>query len=405
MTASTRSLAATIGPTTAAIGLAMLLALQPASTDIYLPALPALTKALDAPMALAQLTMSALILAFGFGQLFWGPVADRVGRRPALQVSLTLFVLASVAATLANGIEWLVVWRAVQGFTMAGAIVCARAMVRDLYEPHEGAQVMALALAGLGLVAIGGPVLGGVVAGLWGWRATLLAVTVYGALTLAFVSLRLPETLAHRNPHATALRPMLATWARIARHPGFVAWTLLVASTYGGLFTQLAGSSFIYIDLLGVTPARYGLAMGIGAASYLVGTLVCRRSIQRHGARATVARGAAFTLAGGAGMTALALTDSASSGSVLLAQCLYMFGHGFHVPCAQTGAVAPFPRNAGAASALAGFVLALVAFGVGRWLGIALDGTLAPYALTVGFWALLTSAVAWTLVRRHGALA
>lgn len=394
-----------IAPTTAAIGLAMLLALQPASTDIYLPALPALTKALAAPMVLAQLTMSVLILAFGFGQLFWGPVADRVGRRPALQFSLSLFAAASMAATLASGIEWLVVWRGVQGFTMAGAVVCARAMVRDLYEPHEGAQVMALALSGLGLVAIGGPILGGVVAAWWGWRATLLTVTLYGALTLVFVSLRLPETLAHKNPQATALGPMFATWARIARHPGFIAWTLLVACTYGGLFTQLAGSSFIYIDLLGVAPGTYGAVMGVGAASYLAGTLVCRRWIQRAGAIATVARGAGFTLAGGAAMAVLAFVDQPSMAPVLLAQCVYMFGHGFHVPCAQTGAVAPFPRNAGAASALAGFVLALVAFGVGRWLGVALDGTLAPYALTVGFWALLTSSVAWTLVRWHGSLA
>ncbi len=404
MAAPSAGARAVISPVTAAIGLAMLLALQPASTDIYLPALPALTRELAAPMVMAQLTMSVLILTFGFGQLFWGPVADRVGRRPALLVSLALFAAGSVAATLTPSIEALIVWRGVQGFTMAGAVVCARAMVRDLYEPHEGAQVMAIALSGLGVVAIGGPMLGGLVAAWWGWRATLAAVTIYGALTLAYVIWRLPETLLTRNPHATAIGPMLRTWSRIARHRGFVAWTLLVSSTYGGLFTQLAGSSFIYIDVLGVAPGYYGVIMGVGAASYLLGTLVCRKLIQRHGATGTVARGAFFTLAGGLAMAGLALLPVHSMWAVLLPQCVYMFGHGFHVPCAQTGAVAPFPANAGAASALAGFALAIVAFAVGRWLGVALDGTLAPYALTVGFWAVLTSVAAWTLVRRHGRL-
>jgi MFS transporter, DHA1 family, multidrug resistance protein len=85
---------------------------------------------------------------------------------------------------------------------------------------------------------------------------------------------------------------------------------------------------------------------------------------------------------------------------VLVPQCLYLFGHGLHQPCAQAGVVAPFPAQAGAASALAGFVLALVAFGVGRWLGVALDGSVAPLLLGLGFWALATSTIAWTLVPR-----
>ena len=107
-------------------------------------------------MSAAQLTMSALILAFGVGQLFWGPVADRVGRRPVLITGLLLYTAASIGSVLAGSIGWLVMWRVLQGATMAAAVVCARAIVRDLYEPHEGAQVMSLALSGLGVIAIAG---------------------------------------------------------------------------------------------------------------------------------------------------------------------------------------------------------------------------------------------------------
>jgi DHA1 family bicyclomycin/chloramphenicol resistance-like MFS transporter len=186
----------------------------------------------------------------------------------------------------------------------------------------------------------------------------------------------------------------------IARHPVFGAWALLVACAYGGLFTLLAGSSFVYIDVLGLSPAAYGFAMAAGSLAYIAGTLVCRRWIPRFGLAGAVGRGGFFTLAGGALGVALVLSGVSHWAAVLVPQCLYLFGHGLHQPCGQAGVVAPFPAQAGAASALAGFVLALVAFGVGRWLGVALDGSVAPLMWGLGFWALATSTIAWTLVRR-----
>jgi len=384
----------------AALALALLLGLQPISTDVYLPALPMLTRALGAPMPLAQLTMSALILAFGIAQLFWGPVCDRIGRRPVLLWGLALYTLASAGCALAGSIETLIIGRALQGACLAAAVVVARAMLRDLYEPHEGARVMALALSGLAVIAIAGPALGGLVAATWGWRAALTLVALAGAATLAFVALRLPETLLQKNPHATALASLFAAWWQIGRHPTFIAWTLLTACSYGGLFVVLAGSSFVYMDMLGLSAAAYGGAMATGSVSYLAGTVVCRRWIARFGMAGTVKRGAVFTLAGGALIVGLALAGVHAVWAVLLPQWLFAFGHGMHQPCSQAGAVGPFPRSAGAASALAGFVLALTAFCVGRWLGTALAGEVLPYALGIGFWALLTSIVAWTLVQR-----
>lgn len=386
----------------AAFVLALLMGLQPATTDIYLPALPLLTAELAAPMTLAQLTMSALILAFGFGQMLWGPVADRIGRRPVLVGTLLAYALASVGGALAGSIEQLVVWRALQGFAMAGSVVCSRAMVRDLYPPVEGAQVMALALSGLGVVAIAGPALGGLVTAWAGWRMALAVVAVYGAVALAIVAWRVPETLALKNPRATALGPMLTNWWEVLRHPTFRAWMLLVTCTYGGIFTYLAGSSFVYMDVLGLSPGQYGLAMASVSCFYMAGTFFCRGWIRRHGMDGTVLRGSVFTAIAGVSVVALALAGVQSIWAVLIPQWIYCFGHGFHMPCGQTGTVGPFPHKAGAASALAGFIMALAAFGIGRWLGVALDGTVQPFAYGLGFWALMTCLVAWTLVRRHG---
>jgi DHA1 family bicyclomycin/chloramphenicol resistance-like MFS transporter len=225
-------------------------------------------------------------------------------------------------------------------------------------------------------------------------------VTLAGTFTLAFVALRVPETLPRKNPAATQLRPLLQTWLGIAQHRVFLAWALLVACTYGGLFTFLASSSFIYMDVLGLTPTAYGAAMGVGALSYILGTFVCRGWIRRYGMHGAVSHGAWFTLAGGALILALALAGVQALWAVMLPQCLYFFGHGLHQPCGQAGVVGPFPHNAGAASALAGLMLALVAFAVGRWLGVAMNGSTAPLAYGVAFWSMLTCAVAWVLVKR-----
>jgi DHA1 family bicyclomycin/chloramphenicol resistance-like MFS transporter len=392
-----------LAPTMAAIALALLLGLQPVVTDLYLPALPLLARDLAAPMSATQLTMSALILAFGLSQLVWGPIADRFGRRPVLLTSLSLLVLASAGAALAPHIGWLIAWRVAQGAAMAAAVVCARAMVRDLYEPHQGARVMSLGLSGLGVLAIAAPLLGGVLAMVLGWRSALAAVAIFAMLVLIYTWLEVPETLAVRDERALH-GPTLAGNARtVLAHPTFQAWSLLVAATYGGLFTLLAASSFAYIEVLGLSPAQYGIAMASGSLAYMIGTFFCRRWLLHWGLHGTVRRGGLFTLAGATGMALCALTPSwATVPLVLGSHWLYLFGHGIHQPCGQTGAVGPFPQMAGVASALAGCLLALTAFAVGLWLGQAIDGTLRPMALSVAFWGGITAVVAWTLVQRHG---
>jgi DHA1 family bicyclomycin/chloramphenicol resistance-like MFS transporter len=391
-----------LGALQAAALLALLLGLQPVLTDLYLPALPRIASDFAAPLAAMQMTMSGLILAFGLMQLVWGPVADRVGRRPVLLASLALMVMASIGATLAEDIATLIAWRVAQGATLAAVVVCARAMVRDLYEPHEGARVMSLALSGLGVLAVAAPLSGGFIAAAFGWRATLGTVSTVALIALLAIAWGLPETLRARNPQALRV-PVLARNARdVFAHPTFRAWTLLTASTYAGLFIMLSGSSYVYIGLLGMTPSQYGLTMGAGSFIYLAGTVVCRRWLRQFGMVGAVQRGAFFTLAGGLGLAACALAGRPPIALVLLAHYLFTFGHGVHQPCGQAGAVGPFPQMAGVASALAGCLLALAAFAAGSWLGAAMDGSLRPLGFGLAGASVVTALVAWTLVRRHG---
>ena len=382
--------------------LALLLGVQPIATDLYLPALPGLAADLNAGVGRAQATLSALIFAFGLSQLLLGPAADRFGRRPVLLGGLLLLVGASAGAAWAADIGELVAWRALQGIGVGAAVVCARAMVRDLYVPTDGARVMSKALSGLGLIALGSPLLGGLIATLLGWRATLAVTGVFGLGCLLLVALAMPETARTLNPAALRLAPMFAVWWRILRHPTFLSWSLLVSCTYGGLFAFLAGSAFVFIDVLGVSRMACGLYIAGMSISYIIGTFWCRRWLLRHGLAGAVRRGAAFTLAGGASMAALAWAGVVSPWAIALPQFAFAFGHGIHQPCGQAAVVGPFPQQAGAASALAGFMLAATAVGVGAWLGVAMDGTVRPMTDTIGAMAAATALVAWTLVQRHG---
>ena len=383
--------------------LSLLLGLQPITTDLYLPALPALTAGFGAPMSQAQLTLTALLLAFGLSQLVWGSLSDRFGRKPILLIGLSAYVIASVGSALADSMAMLIAWRAVQGAAMGAGVMCARAILRDLYAPAEGARVMSKAQTGLGIIACMSAPLGGLLSDLFNWRMALLALAVFGAVALALMALRYQETAASKNPRALEPLTLLRNWGVVLRHPTFWTFSLLSGASYGGLFTFLASSSFVFIDVLGLSKTQYGLLMFSMSLSYISGTVLCRRLLPRFGVRHAVAIAGVLTLSGGTVLGVLALLNLHTHWlTLLLPFCLFMLGHGVHQPCGQSGAVGPFPQSAGVAAALNGFFMMLIAFAVGTWLGTHMDGTVRPLAYGVWFWSVIISGCAWTLVQRYG---
>jgi DHA1 family bicyclomycin/chloramphenicol resistance-like MFS transporter len=382
--------------------LALLLGIQPITTDLYLPALPALTQGFGASIAQAQLTLTTLLLAFGISQLVWGPLSDRFGRRPVLLAGLAAYTLASVGCALAASMEQLLVWRTVQGAAMGAGVMCARAIVRDLYTPEAGARMMSRGLTGLGVIACLCAPLGGLLSDLFGWRHALAALAVFGAASLALVALRFEETAPRHDPGALRPAGLLASWWTILRHPTFLSFSALSTASYAGLFTFLASSSFVFIQVLGLSRTQYGLVMFSMSLVYIFGTLMCRRLLPRFGVRRSVAIAGALSLTGGTAMGALALAGIESGWAIMPPYYLFMLAHGVHQSCSQSGAVGPFPHAAGAASALNGFLMMLVAFAVGGWLGTRLDGTVLALTNGIWFWSVCIALIAWTLVQRHG---
>jgi MFS transporter, DHA1 family, multidrug resistance protein len=389
-------------PVVVVLTLTLLLGIQPISTDLYLPALPTLQRELGASLSATQLTLSALIICFGVGQLVCGPLADRFGRRPVLLAGLGLYTLASVLGAIAQSIEALIVWRALQGAAMAAAVTCGRSIVRDLFQPYEGARVMSRALGGLGLIAMLAPMLGGLLVQTLSWHAALLMTALFGAGALTFIALKFTETL--RLPDRLATRPtrVLHNWGAVLGHPSFRAWTALLCCSWGGLFFLLAGSSFVFINVLGTSRIGYGLILATSSVAYILGTLLCRRLLLRHGMRGAVKRGALLSLGGGLGMAALSLAGVQTVWAIMLPQLLFAMGHGIHQPCGQSGVVGPFPEKAGTAASVSGFAMMVTAFAIGLWLGRAPAHSVLPVTLGVGACSIVLALVAWTLVQRHG---
>ena len=198
---------------------------------------------------------------------------------------------------------------------------------------------------------------------------------------------------------------MLGTYQAVSRSAAFRAYTLSAAATYAGLFAFLSGSSFVFIDVLGQTPINFALWFSAMVLGYVIGTLICRWLLARHGIQRTVYAGATVQMSAGLAMAALALGDVHTPAAVGVPMFFFGLSHGLIQPPVQSGAVAPFAHAAGAAAALLGFTMMFVATGVGIWIGASYNGTVYPLTLTICACGLVSAAIAFTLVRRNGDIA
>jgi DHA1 family bicyclomycin/chloramphenicol resistance-like MFS transporter len=378
---------------------AALFSLLAISSDFYLPALPSIRRDLGASDAQAQLTLSALVIGFALAQLVYGPLSDRHGRRPMLLAGLAIFVAASVGAMLAPSIEALVAARFLQGIGACSATVMGRAIVRDLFDPARGARALAQVFFLLGLAPMFGPLLGGYLTVWFGWRAPF-AVLLAAGVVLWVASWRLlSETNRQLDPTATDFRTLAANARRIVTHRVFVGYAACFAFTYCGLFAFLSASAFVLIEVLGVPPQRYGLWFMLAVAGNMTGAYICSRLTHRLSLTRLLAIGATVTAGGGLAMLGLALGGVAHPLAIVLPVTAYLFGHAFTSPVCMAAGVGPFPKMAGLASALLGFIQLASGAVSGQILMRLHDGTTRPLAAGVALFGCGVLAAYLLLVR------
>jgi DHA1 family bicyclomycin/chloramphenicol resistance-like MFS transporter len=355
--------------------------MQPLSTDLYLASLPGLVSGFGVPVSTVQLTLSLFVIGFGGAQLVVGPLSDRYGRRPVLLAGLGLYVAATVLCGLSQSIALLIAARFVQALGCCTAVMVARAIVRDAYEPQDSAKLLARASTWVSLAPLLGPVLGSYLQVAFGWRAAFAALGVFSACVMAACILHLPETNEHKNPNATNLRGLADNYRLVLGSREF--WLNVTPGTlsYGGIFMFISGSSFVLINVLGVPTQWFGYCFALGVSGYMGGTLVCRRLLKALAPEQVLRIGTACSLMAGLYFLAATLLGLWHWAVVVLAMFLAMAAHGINFPVSQAGAVSPFARQAGTAAGLMGAVMMAFAFVVGSIVGATHNGTLYPLAI------------------------
>ncbi len=382
-----------------AVLLTLTVALGPASTDFYLPALPSLTRTFATDVATVQLTLSVFLVAFAFAQLVYGPLSDRIGRRPAMLAGLAIYVVASLFCMAAPGIEMLIAGRFLQAVGACAGPVLGRTVVRDIYGREGAARMLGYIGAAMAIAPAVGPMIGGYLTVWFGWWSNFALMAAYGAVTLAGIWFLLDET----NPHlgqAQSAAQMLRSYAAFLRSRAYIGYVLCSTMTYSGLFAFISGSSFVFVEVLGLAPNQFGLCFATAVGGYLAGTMMTARLTMRLGIERMVWMGAGLCAFGGVAMAAPALAGVQGVAAVLVPMVIYMIGVGMVMPNSMAGAIGPFPTMAGAASSLLGFTQMGTAALVGIAVGAGFDGTTRPMAAAIALAGLATAASFALLVRR-----
>ncbi len=377
--------------------LAALTALAPLSTDLYLATLPDIGRAFAVSPAQVQLTLSAYLVGFALGQIAYGPISDRHGRRSGLSVAMSCYCLGSLGCLLAPSIESLIAARVLQAFGGSGAIVLARAVVRDLYSGSRAGKELSL----MGMVMAFGPVVAPVVGGglhmIFGWRSAFAALLVFGLTLLVTVLRKMPETLEQRAPERVSFASILRTYGALLRSREFNLYLAVGTACYTGLFAWLSASPFVLQNLYGLSPFAFSLYFTFASLGFLVGTSIATHIVVRIGIVRTIATGAAIMVGGGLAMCAAVAAQFDSAVLLTASMALFLIGFGLVYPQAIAGGLSCFAARAGAASSLLGFAPQFSAAIVGTLVVAATGRSAWPLALAVLLMSLATLAIGMAL--------
>ena len=267
--------------------LGLLCAIGPLCTDFYLPALPEITDQLSATGTQTQLSLTAALIGLGLGQLFFGPLSDRIGRRKPLAISLLLFIFSSAMCAITHDIHMLIVWRFVQGFAGAGGSVLSRSIARDRYQGTQLTQFFALLMTVNGIAPVLSPVLGGYIITAFDWRILFWTMAGIGAVLLLLSLVVLHETLPPKSANTT----LQSKGTPVLKNRRFMRYCLIQAFMMAGLFSYIGSSSFVIQSEYGMSAMQFSLLFGLNGIGLIIAALIFSRLARRIPAETLLRRG------------------------------------------------------------------------------------------------------------------
>ncbi|MDB5995244.1 MAG: Bcr/CflA subfamily drug resistance transporter [Pseudomonas sp.] len=384
--------------------LGALSAFGPLAIDFYLPAFPAMALAFGTDEKHVQLTLAAYFLGLSIGQLLYGPVADRFGRRIPLLAGVGLFTAASLACAFAPNLEWLLGARFIQALGGCAGMVISRAVVSDKCDAVGSAKVFSQLMLVMGLAPILAPMLGGLLVNTLGWQSIFLALTGFSALAALAVALGLPESMpAHmpRQPLSGALRQ----YARLLSDPVYLGHALTGGIAIAGMFAYIAGSPFVFIKLYGVPAEHFGWLFGINAAGFILVAQVNARLLAKRGPAFLLVRTVWVYLVAGLTLLAVSSLHTQQLWPLLIPLFICIASLGCILPNASACAMNGQGARAGSASAMLGCLQFSVAAGAASLVGVLHDGSAVPMAMVISLCGVLVVSVAMLTRRLQNARA
>ncbi|MER5433808.1 multidrug effflux MFS transporter [Streptomyces sp. NPDC002588] len=361
-----------------------LTATPPLSMDMYLPALPEVTRVLHAPAATVQLTLTACLAGMALGQLVVGPMSDRWGRRRPLLAGLAVYVVATVLCALAPTVELLIAFRLVQGLAGAAGIVIARAVVRDLYDGVTMARFFSTLMLVSGVAPVVAPLIGSQILRVTDWRGVFAVLTVVGVALAGLVWTRLPETLDPAERHAGGVGEALRSMRRLLADPPFTGYMLTGGFAFAALFAYISASPFVVQEIYGASPQLFGVLFGVNSVGLVVvGQINGKVLVGRVRLDRVLAAGLTVVALAAAALLLMATGTFGGVGLAPVAVALFvlMSAMGLALPNAQTLALLRVRHSAGSASALLGTSSFLIGAVASPLVGIAGEHTAVPMAV------------------------
>lgn len=358
--------------------LGALIALPALGTDMFAPAVPALAESLAASVSAGQFTLTAFFIGIAAGQILWGPLSDRYGRKPVLVVGLLIMLASSTGAALAGSVGDVSIARLAQGLGMSSGSLIGRTIVRDLYVHEQAARLLARMTIVFSVVPVCAPVAGALVVGAWGWRVVFAAMALAAVLLLAaIVGLRETAPAERRSVHPLAIG---RTFAAILGDRRFLAPFALMLCSHIGVLAWVSNSSFTLVRGLGVSTLAYGYLFGAVMLGQIFGAWASSRMVLRLGIARLLRAGTGLMLGAGAVAAALAWTGVGHWLAVVLPFMMFLFGTALVFSNAMAAALSAFPESAGSASSLIGAIGFTCGALASTGLGAAFDGTARPLA-------------------------
>jgi DHA1 family bicyclomycin/chloramphenicol resistance-like MFS transporter len=384
--------------------LGALSAFAPLAIDFYLPGFPAMAAAFATDEKHIQLTLAVYFGGLAIGQLVYGPLADRFGRRVPLLSGVTLFTLASFACAYAPSLEWLIGARFVQALGGCAGMVISRAVVSDKCDAVGSAKVYSQLMLVTGLAPILAPLAGGIMVGVWGWQSIFLALSLFSVMAAVAVAVGLPETFPAHQPRQP-LSGSLRRYGALLSDRVYLGYALTGGISIAGMFAYIAGSPFVFIKLYGVPAEHYGWLFGSNAAGFILVAQLNARLLAKRGPAFLLSRTVWVYVAAALALLGIAALRTEALWPLLVPLFICIASLGCILPNTSACAMNGQGARAGSASALLGCIQFGVAAGAASLVGVLHDGTAMPMAMVISLCGVLAVTIAMSTQRLQRARA